>query len=97
MLDKTGFDLWSKNYDDTVNRSYLNKEYPFDGYFDVFEYILKNIKPKALVVLGLPLRYAQERKINTENLIDRANNKTEILVIQQKNGPTDSFECKLRR
>ena len=28
MLDKKGFDLWAKEYDNTVNTCYLNKEYP---------------------------------------------------------------------
>lgn len=49
MLDKNGFDLWAKEYDNTVNTCYLNKEYPFDGYYDVFDSILKNINPGSKV------------------------------------------------
>ena len=50
------------------------------------------INPKCLVILGLPLKYIQERNISTKDLINRANNKTKIFVIQQKNDPMGSFE-----
>ncbi|MGO5064618.1 methyltransferase domain-containing protein [Clostridium sporogenes] len=37
MLDKNGFNLWSKEYDKTVEKS--SKQYPFDGYYDVLNYV----------------------------------------------------------
>ncbi|NFA60193.1 class I SAM-dependent methyltransferase [Clostridium botulinum] len=37
LLDKNGFNLWSKEYDKTVKES--SKQYPFDGYYDVSNYV----------------------------------------------------------
>lgn len=50
MLNKAGFDKWSKDYDNDVKKSYLNKEYPFDGYFDVFDIILNQIKSNSKIL-----------------------------------------------
>lgn len=50
MLTKAGFDKWSKEYDHDVRECYINKEYPFDGYFDVFDIILNKIKGKSKVL-----------------------------------------------
>ncbi len=50
MLDKKGFDLWSKDYDSEVNTCYINKEYPFDRYYDVLDNILNMIKPNSKVL-----------------------------------------------
>ncbi|MEG2786843.1 MAG: class I SAM-dependent methyltransferase [Romboutsia sp.] len=41
MLDNKGFDLWSKDYDKSVERS--SKEYPFDGYYEILNYIYNSI------------------------------------------------------
>lgn len=50
MLSKDGFDKWSKEYDNDVRDSYLNKEYPFDGYFDVFDIILSQVRSGSKVL-----------------------------------------------
>lgn len=50
MLNKSGFDNWSKEYDKDVKECYINKEYPFDGYFDVFDIILNQIKNGSKVL-----------------------------------------------
>ena len=50
MLDKKGFDLWSKDYDNEVNTCYVNKEYPFDGYYDVLDSILSSVKSNTKVL-----------------------------------------------
>lgn len=50
MLSKDGFDKWSKEYDNDVKECYMNKEYPFDGYFDVFDIILSQIKTNSKVL-----------------------------------------------
>lgn len=50
MLSRDGFDKWSKEYDNDVKECYLNKEYPFDGYFDVFDIILNQIKINSKVL-----------------------------------------------
>lgn len=44
MLDNKGFDLWSKEYDKSVEMS--SKEYPFDGYYDVLTFIYNSIEDK---------------------------------------------------
>ncbi|MBU3180195.1 class I SAM-dependent methyltransferase [Clostridium psychrophilum] len=46
MLDSKGFDLWSNGYDMSVNLSDESKEYPFDGYKNVLNYIYKKIRRK---------------------------------------------------
>lgn len=50
MLSKDGFNKWSKEYDNDVKECYINKEYPFDGYFDVFDIILNQIKTNSKVL-----------------------------------------------
>ena len=50
MLSKDGFDKWSKEYDKDVKECYINKEYPFDGYFDVFDIILNQLKVNSKVL-----------------------------------------------
>lgn len=44
MLNSTGFDLWSKNYDKTVQLSEESNEYPFAGYKDVLNTVYGEIK-----------------------------------------------------
>ncbi len=41
MLSKTGFDLWAENYDQSVAEA---KGYPFEGYYDVLDYVFNRIK-----------------------------------------------------
>ena len=50
MLSKDGFEKWSEEYDNDVKECYINKEYPFDGYFDVFDIILNQIKTNSKVL-----------------------------------------------
>lgn len=50
MLDKNGFDLWAKEYDNTVNSCYISKQYPFDGYYDVLNCILNMVEPNSTVL-----------------------------------------------
>ncbi len=50
MLSKDGFDKWAQEYDNDVKECYINKEYPFDGYFDVFDIILKQINSNTKVL-----------------------------------------------
>lgn len=44
MLDKEGFDIWSKDYDKSVEAS--SKEYPFDGYYEVLNQVYNSIEGK---------------------------------------------------
>lgn len=44
MLNSTGFDLWSKNYDKTVQLSEESNEYPFAGYKEVLNTVYRTIK-----------------------------------------------------
>lgn len=44
-LDSNGFDIWSKDYDKTINK-YI-KGYPFEGYYSVLDYIYDNITTKG--------------------------------------------------
>lgn len=47
MLDSKGFDLWSNDYDKSVNLSEENNEYPFAGYKDVLNYIYNEIMEQS--------------------------------------------------
>ena len=54
MLNSTGFDLWSKNYDKDVQLSDESNEYPFAGYKDVLNTIYGEIKAgKGKTVLDI--------------------------------------------
>ncbi|MEG2329710.1 class I SAM-dependent methyltransferase [Anaerorhabdus sp.] len=44
MLDNKGFDLWSKNYDKSVNLLEENDKYPFAGYRDLLGMIYSKIR-----------------------------------------------------
>lgn len=44
MLNSDGFDLWSKDYDKTVQLSEEENEYPFAGYKEVLNTIYKEIR-----------------------------------------------------
>lgn len=50
MLNKNGFDKWTKEHDNDVKECYIKKEYSFDGYFDVFDIILSQIKNNSKVL-----------------------------------------------
>lgn len=43
MLDHTGFDLWSDEYDKTVGASDAKNTYPFAGYNEIFENIYRTV------------------------------------------------------
>lgn len=45
MLDKDGFDIWSRDYDKSVEAS--SREYPFDGYYEVLNQVYNSIDCKA--------------------------------------------------
>ncbi|MGE5473871.1 MAG: class I SAM-dependent methyltransferase [Ignavibacteriales bacterium] len=44
MLDSKGFDIWSEDYEKYVKRN--SKGYPFEGYYDVLNYMYNLIKRK---------------------------------------------------
>lgn len=44
MLNSTGFDLWSKDYDKTVQLLEESNEYPFAGYKEVLNTVYRTIK-----------------------------------------------------
>ncbi len=44
MLNSKGFDLWSKDYDKTVQLSEESNEYPFAGYKEVLNTVYSEIK-----------------------------------------------------
>ena len=44
MLDNKGFDIWSKDYDKSVERSSM--EYPFHGYYQVLNEVYNSIGEK---------------------------------------------------
>lgn len=44
MLNDRGFDIWSEEYDEYVKKS--SGEYPFDGYYDVLEFVYRKIQNK---------------------------------------------------
>ena len=52
MLDKAGFDNWSKEYDQAVEIAKTNKGYPFEGYDEAHKYIIERVlaKPNATVM-----------------------------------------------
>ena len=47
MLNNEGFDLWADGYDESVNLSEENNEYPFAGYKNVLNYIYNQIRRQS--------------------------------------------------
>ena len=55
MLNSTGFDLWSKDYDKTVQLSEESDEYPFAGYKDVLNTVygeIRSAQSKTVLDIG---------------------------------------------
>lgn len=55
MLNSSGFDLWSKDYDKTVQLSEESNEYPFAGYKEVLNTVYREIMVnggKAVLDIG---------------------------------------------
>lgn len=52
----------------------------------------KIIKPKNIIILGLPLRYVERKNIDLMPLINNALNNTNIYIIQQKDDPIGKYE-----
>lgn len=55
MLNSSGFDLWSKDYDKTVKLSEESNEYPFAGYKEVLNTVYREIMEnggKAVLDIG---------------------------------------------
>lgn len=50
------------------------------------------IKPKNLIILGLPLRYIERNEIDINELLNYAKTKTHIIIIQQKDDPIGKYE-----
>lgn len=46
MMNSTGFDLWSRDYDKTVQLSEESDEYPFAGYKDVLNTVYSEIRSR---------------------------------------------------
>ena len=56
MLDSKGFDLWSGDYDKTVNVTDINNNYPFAGYKDLLNSIYRTImnkRPATILDIGI--------------------------------------------
>ena len=53
MLDNKGFDLWTKDYDKSVEKS--SNQYPFDGYYNALNHVYNSIlnkKSKKILDVG---------------------------------------------
>ncbi|KYC94324.1 hypothetical protein B4102_3675 [Heyndrickxia sporothermodurans] len=46
MLSKQGFDLWANDYDQTVQLSEENNQYPFAGYKEILNTIFNEVMQK---------------------------------------------------
>ena len=92
MLSKDGFDKWSKEYDNDVRDSYLNKEYPFDGYFDVFDIILSQVKSGAKVLdVGFGTGILTKKMYDLECDIYGIDFSEEMVLISKEKMPNATF------
>ncbi len=87
MLDSKGFDLWSDEYDNTVDRN--SKCYPFDGYYKgltyIYDKIIEDNKSKKILDIGFGTGTLTEKLYNrgfqiygidfSENMIEIASKK----------------------
>ena len=95
MLDKKGFDSWAKEYDNTVNTCYMNKEYPFDGYYDVLDNILNEITPSSKVFdIGFGTGILTKKIYDLNCDIYGVDFSSEMVAISKSKMPKGSFyEC----
>ncbi len=50
------------------------------------------IKPRLIITMGIPLKYANESNIDVKELFSKAKGKSKILVIQKRNDPQGSAQ-----
>ena len=95
MLDKKGFDLWAKEYDNEVNSCYQNKEYPFDGYYDVLDSVLSRIKPGSKVLdIGFGTGVLTKKAYDANCEIHGIDFSSEMVSIAKSKMPRGRFyEC----
>jgi len=99
------FDNWIDNSDmdfEIELEKFRNIVEPLDEYFVVAKSagailslmaINKEfIMPEKIVIMGVPLVYAERKKIDIEELLSLASKKSNILIIQQKNDPQGKYQ-----
>lgn len=95
MLDKKGFDLWAREYDNTVSTCYINKEYPFDGYYDVLVAVLNMVKPESKVLdIGFGTGVLTKKIYDLNCEVYGIDFSTEMVSISKEKMPKGNFyEC----
>ncbi len=92
MLDNKGFDIWSKDYDKFVERNSVG--YPFEGYYDVLNFVHKLIEKKEnskILDVGVGTGMLTNQLYKEEAIIYGLDFSFEMIQIAQEKMPNGKF------
>lgn len=90
MLNKQGFDLWANDYDQTVQLSEENNEYPFAGYKNILNLIFNEAMQKensSILDIGFGTGVLATNLYEHDHRIDGIDFSEEMIAIAQEKMP----------
>lgn len=97
MLDKHGFDLWSKNYDDAVRRISEDNTYPFAGYDELISAVYRAVMrrvPSEVLDIGFGTAKLTSRLYNAGHHVVGIDFSEEMVSIAKKKMPDALLLCR---
>lgn len=92
MVDNKGFDIWSKDYDKCVERNSMG--YPFEGYYDVLNFVYKLIEKKEnskILDVGVGTGMLTNQLYKEEAIVYGLDFSFEMIQIAQEKMPNGKF------
>ncbi|MCJ1907596.1 class I SAM-dependent methyltransferase [Planococcus ruber] len=90
MLSKQGFDLWAGQYDETVQQSEENNQYPFAGYKEILNAIYNEIREREnaeVLDIGFGTGILASRLYENGHRIDGIDFSSEMIAIAKAKMP----------
>ncbi|CEG21328.1 putative methyltransferase [Planococcus massiliensis] len=90
MLNKQGFDLWAGQYDETVQLSEENNQYPFAGYKEILNTIYNEIREREnaeVLDIGFGTGILASRLYENGHRIDGIDFSSEMIAIAKAKMP----------
>lgn len=94
MLDNKGFDEWSGEYDDSIER--YSQGYPFEGYYEVLGYVqslVKANKEAKILDLGIGTGLLTNELYKNGGQIYGVDFSNKMLELAKKKMPDGNFYC----
>lgn len=94
MLNKQGFNLWSNNYDQTVQLSEENNQYPFAGYKEILNMIYNEVMQKEqskVLDIGFGTAVLTSKLYDNSHQVDGIDFSCEMIQIAKSKMPEASL------